>query len=193
MIRMLLAAALAGGLLWAATGPAPAQDAKPGVSPQSQKINELIAKGWETKEIKKPAERATDLEFMRRAFIDLIGRIPTPEEVIDFENDRATNKRAKLVNRLLTEEKYIPRGANGKALTAIAGLKGFPINYNNAYAENFAELWATWMLTRSNTHLAYRNQFHSYLTQQFANGPGLTERERETVEQDRLRTDQRER
>ncbi len=169
MSRTLLAA-LAGGLMWAATSSATAQDAKPGVSPQTQKINELIAKGWETKEIKRPADRAKDPEFMRRAFIDLIGRIPTPEEAIDFENDQSANKRARLINRLLTEEKYIPKDANRKALTAIAGLKNFPINYNNAYAENFADLWATWMLTRSNTHLQYRNQFHSYLTQQFANG-----------------------
>ena len=81
MIRLPIAAVLAGGLLWIATGSAPAQDAKAGLSPQTQKINELIAKGWESKDIKKPADRATDEEFMRRAFIDLIGRIPTPEEI----------------------------------------------------------------------------------------------------------------
>jgi uncharacterized protein DUF1553/uncharacterized protein DUF1549 len=183
MIRLTLAAALAAGLLWAATGFAPAQDAKPGVSPQTEKINDFMAKGWESKGITKPAVRAKDDEFMRRVFIDLIGRIPTPEEIIDFENDRAANKRARLVSRLLYETSYIPKDAGGRPLTDIPGLKFAKttekgpsgkdrerrgINYNDAYAENFADLWTTWMLTRSNTHPIYREQFHIWLTQQFA-------------------------
>jgi hypothetical protein len=111
MIRFSLSA-LSVGLLWLVVGPIGAEDPKPATdpkpaaetkpqaevkassaSPQAQKINELIAKGYETAGIKKPAEKATEAEFMRRAFIDLIGRIPTPEEVIDFENDKSTNKR----------------------------------------------------------------------------------------------------
>jgi hypothetical protein len=170
MSRTLLAAALAGGLLWASNGQAPAQDPKPGnVSPQTQKINELIAKGWESAGIKQPAERAKDHEFMRRAFIDLIGRIPTPEEIIDFQNDTSANKRAKLVHRLLNEDKYTPKNG-GKALTSIPGIK-MPqgvIDYHDAYAQNFAELWTTWLLTRSNTMPLYRNQLNNWLTTQFA-------------------------
>jgi hypothetical protein len=171
MIRLTLAIALAGGLLWSATGPAPAQDAKPGVSPQADKINELIAKGWKTADIKKPAARATDHEFMRRVFIDLIGRIPTPEEITDFEKDRSANRRAKLVYRLLNESNYKPKDANGRLLTSIKGLR-MPkdgIDYNDAYAQNFADLWTTWMLTRSNILPLYREQFHLWLTQQFVN------------------------
>ena len=191
MSRTLLVVAFAGGILWASASHAPAQDSRPGVSPQTQKINELIAKGWESQGIKKPANRASDLEFMRRAFIDLIGRIPTPEEIVDFERDNSSNRRARLVNRLLTEEKYIPRGSTGKSLTAIAGLKSFPINYNNAYAENFADLWTNWMLTRSNTHPLYRKQFTTYLAQQFAYGtPDSPNANGKAMEQDRLRTDQ---
>ena len=90
-------AALAAGLLWATAQVAAAQ---PPVAPQTQKINELIAKGWESAGIKRPAARATDHEFLRRVFIDLIGRIATPEEVIDFERDTAPDKRVKLVRRL---------------------------------------------------------------------------------------------
>src|SRR5262245_17855673 len=115
MSRMLLTAALAGGLLWAAPGPAPAQDAKAAnASPQTQKINELIAKGRKSAVIKEPEKKASDHEFMRRAFIDLIGRIPTPEEILDFERDTTANKRAKLVNRLLNETNYSPKDKNGK-------------------------------------------------------------------------------
>jgi hypothetical protein len=139
----------------------------PGVSPQTQKINELIAAKWQEAGIAKPAELATDLEFMRRVFIDLIGRIPTPEEIIDFERDTSPTKRVKLVRRLLYDDKYVPRGRDGKPVTSIAGLP-VPIDYNNAYAENFAELWTTWLLTRSNVHRVYREQLRFWLTQQFA-------------------------
>jgi hypothetical protein len=170
MTRLALAAALAAGLLWGSTGPAAAQNpAAGGASEQTQKINELIAKGWEAGGVKEPAKKATDAEFLRRAFIDLIGRIPTPEEVLDFEADRSPTKRAKLVYRLLNETKYTPVDPRTrKPVTSIPGLKRVPIDYNDAYAENFAELWTTWMLTRSNTHDLYRTQFRIWLTGQFA-------------------------
>ena len=161
MIR-LPAAVSAAGLLWAAAGFAVAEDPKPaspGAGPQAQKINEFIAKGWESAGIKKPAEKATDYEFMRRAFIDLIGRIPTPEEVIDFEADKATNKRAKLINRLLNEDKYKLKDKvrqDGRPRLTGSRPHNGEIDYNDAYAENFAELWTTWMLTRSNTNPDYR-------------------------------------
>jgi hypothetical protein len=173
MIRTPLAAALAAGLLWGADSPAFAEDpAQASVSPQTQKINELIAKGYAEAPkggIKKPADRASDVEFVRRAFIDLIGRIPTPEEVLDFENDKkGGDKRARLVYRLLNETSYTPNDRGGKPAKSIPGLKKVPVDYNDAYAENFAELWTTWMLTRSNTHQLYRNQFHNWLAGKFA-------------------------
>jgi Protein of unknown function (DUF1553)/Protein of unknown function (DUF1549) len=173
MIRTPLAAALAVGFLWGSSAPANAEDTPAaGISPQAQKINELIAKGYENAPkggVKKPADKATDSEFLRRSFIDLIGRIPTPEEVLDFEADHSANKRAKLVYRLLNESKYIPKDPRtGKPVTAILGLKKFPIDYNDAFAENFGELWTTWMLTRTNTNALYRTQFESWLADKFS-------------------------
>ncbi|MCE9566779.1 MAG: DUF1549 and DUF1553 domain-containing protein [Planctomycetes bacterium] len=173
MIRLPLTAALAAGLLWGASSPARAQDTKdPPMgtgSPQTQKINELILKGYETIGVKKAADRATDLEFMRRLFIDILGRIPTPEEIYDFEMDKAGNKRAKLVHRVLNDTHYLPKDKTGKPLTAISGLKMAKegLDYRDAYAANFAELWTNWMLSRSNTHPQYRDQFRVWLTDQF--------------------------
>lgn len=174
MIRLPVAA-LSAGLLWLTASFAGAEDPKPApVSPQTQKINELIAKGWESAGVKKPANRASDTEFMRRAFIDLIGRIPAPEEIIDFENDHAPNKRAKLIFRLMNDDKYKLKDKNGKPVASIHGLKTHngEIDYNDAYAQNFAELWTTWMLTRSNTLPAYRDQLHHWLTVAFVNNGG---------------------
>lgn len=47
--------------------------------------------------------RASDLVFLRRASIDLAGRLPAPEEIRQFIADPASAKRAHLVDRLLAE------------------------------------------------------------------------------------------
>ena len=94
------------------------------VSPQAQRINELILEGYKKAEIKKPADRCSDTEFIRRAFIDIVGRIATPEEVLDFEKDGAANKRVRLIQRLLHNEKYVPKGS-GRSAT--------PIDYTEEY------------------------------------------------------------
>lgn len=168
MIRYLLLL----GLTCAAAGPSGAADEPkapaPGTMPQTQKINELIAKGWEAAGIKKPAERATDHEYMRRVFIDLIGRIPTVDEIQDFEQDRAPNRRVRLVQRLLNERKYTPK-VNGRPVTAVAGLSKFPIDYSAAHARNFAEIWSAWLLTRSGVDPIYREQLLMWLEDQIDN------------------------
>lgn len=170
MIRSLLLAGLTTGLFWAAALPATAADepktpAPGGISPQTAKINELIAKGWADAGIKKPADKATDHEYMRRVFIDLIGRIPTVEEITDFEQDKAPNKRVRLVSRLLNEKKYAPK-VGGKAVAAVPGLAKFPIDYSAAYARNFAEIWSVWLLTRSGVDATYREQLMMWLEDQ---------------------------
>lgn len=168
MIRTTLVAGLVAGLFWASAPAAPgADDPAPmdGLSPQTRKINELIAKTWEEANVK-PARRATDHEFLRRVFIDLLGRIPTVEEILDFEQDRGPSKRVRLVQRLLNDKKYAPR-VNGKALTAIPALKRVPIDYSAQYAANFADIWSVWMLTRSGVDEIYREQFQVWLEEQF--------------------------
>lgn len=159
------------GLLCAAAGTSAAADepkpATAGVTPQTQKINEFIAKGWEAAGAK-PAAKATDHEYMRRVFIDLIGRIPTVEEIKDFEQDTSSNKRVKLVQRLLNDKKYVPK-AGGKPVTAVAGLSKLPIDYSGAYARNFAEVWSNWLLTRSGVDAIYREQFMMWLEDQLDN------------------------
>lgn len=169
MIRSLLLAGLAAGLFWAPARPAAAADDEAklpnGISPQTAKINELIAQKWEEAGITKAAGKATDEEFMRRVFIDLIGRIPTVEEILDFEQDRGQNKRTRLVQRLLNEKKYVPKVGN-RAVTAVPGLARFPIDYSAAYARNFAEVWSVWLLTRSGVDALYREQLVMWLEDQ---------------------------
>ena len=51
-------------------------------------------------------KQATDGEWCRRLFLDVIGRIPTAEEVRTFVTDRDRAKREKLVDQLLDGERY---------------------------------------------------------------------------------------
>jgi hypothetical protein len=165
MTRSTLLAGLAAGLFWASAPAAPAADEPDnGLSPQTRKINELFAKKWEEDGVK-PAKKATDHEFLRRAFIDLIGRIPTVEEIQDFEQDRAPNRRVRLVQRLLNDKKYTPR-VNGKSVAAIPALRKVPIDYSAQYAANFSEIWSVWLLTRSGVDGVYREQFQVWLEEQ---------------------------
>ncbi len=53
-----------------------------------------------------PSELCTDQEFLRRVYLDLCGILPTPEEVQAFLSDQATNKRAALVDKLLTRPEF---------------------------------------------------------------------------------------
>lgn len=53
-----------------------------------------------------PSNLCSDGEFIRRATIDLCGRLPTPDETKAFLGDRANDKRAKLIDRLLDSRDY---------------------------------------------------------------------------------------
>ncbi len=53
-----------------------------------------------------PAEPATDAVFLRRAYLDAIGLPPTPEEAKAFLDDPNPDKRAKLVDRLLSRPEF---------------------------------------------------------------------------------------
>jgi len=53
-----------------------------------------------------PSDLCTDQEFIRRAYMDVCGILPTGGEVQTFLGDTAVNKRAKLVNTLLERPEY---------------------------------------------------------------------------------------
>jgi hypothetical protein len=53
-----------------------------------------------------PSEICTDQEFIRRASLDICGVLPTAEESTAFLESKDTNKRAKLIDRLLERPEY---------------------------------------------------------------------------------------
>ena len=59
------------------------------------------------KENIQPSKVSEDTEFLRRVHLDLTGKIPTPEEVLNFLKDGSPNKRQKKIDQLLGSEPYI--------------------------------------------------------------------------------------
>lgn len=51
--------------------------------------------------------RCTDAEFLRRASLDVIGLLPTPDEVRAFLADKDPKKREKLIDNLLDRPEYV--------------------------------------------------------------------------------------
>lgn len=59
-----------------------------------------------------PSPPAEDHTFLRRAYLDIIGRLPTPEETREFLADAAPEKRVALIDRLLARPEYADHWAN---------------------------------------------------------------------------------
>ncbi|WP_442512198.1 DUF1549 domain-containing protein [Novipirellula sp. SH528] len=74
-------------------------------------INDTIEQGWRDYEIR-PAPEVDDATWCRRVYLDVIGRIPTLEELQSFLDSKGSDKRAKLVDQLLYDDKYTEEYAN---------------------------------------------------------------------------------
>lgn len=53
------------------------------------------------------APPASDYEFCRRVYLDLIGRIPTPEQLKVFVDSKAADKRERLIDELINSEAWV--------------------------------------------------------------------------------------
>jgi hypothetical protein len=110
----------------------------------SRGIDEKLAEKWQAHKLI-PAARCNDYEFIRRASLDIIGRIATPEEVKRFRKDPSEVRRAWLIERLLASKEY---------------------------AKNFANLWTVLLMTRSGAtdpaRSVYHEQMRDWLEKRFA-------------------------
>ena len=109
----------------------PAETAPKGVKgsnsyglPQVEAINELIRKSWADHHLT-PSPVATDGQWCRRVFLDVIGRIPRVDELEKFIGDHSANRKLNLVNRLLGDE------------------------YVVEYARHWSNIWTTILIGRS--------------------------------------------
>ena len=91
--------------------------------PQVKFINEQVSAGWADADLD-PSPAATEGEWCRRVHLDVIGRIPTSEELQAFLADSSPTKRADLVARLLGDDSV------------------------DEYARNWTDVWTTVLIGR---------------------------------------------
>lgn len=83
------------------TGATEPRDAKAVAKKIDAEIDAVILKKEATK-----AALADDAQFVRRVHLDITGRLPTPERVVEFLADRDSDKRAKLIDELLASPAF---------------------------------------------------------------------------------------
>jgi hypothetical protein len=128
--------------------------------PEVALINEAIHKGWADHQLA-PSKAATDGEWCRRAYLDIIGRVPTVEELKTYLADRSRAKRLHLVDRLLGEE------------------------YNEAYAANWTNIWTNLLIGRTGgmdrQSLAERGGMRQFLSESLRYNKPYDELTRELI------------
>lgn len=77
----------------------------------ARKIDEFVAEHWATAKAV-PAERADDATFIRRASLDIAGKIPAVADLHEFLDDTSGDKRLRLVERLLESPSYVMNFSN---------------------------------------------------------------------------------
>ncbi|MFM8379799.1 MAG: DUF1549 domain-containing protein, partial [Planctomycetia bacterium] len=75
-------------------------------APRANVIDELNLAQLEQLNLK-PSPPCDEATFLRRAFLDTIGRLPTPEEVRDYLADQSPAKKRRLVDLLLARPEFI--------------------------------------------------------------------------------------
>jgi hypothetical protein len=106
-----------------------------------QVINDSLRAGWKKNKVT-PSRYADDYSFIRRASLDVIGRIARPEEIRKYLADPPDRRRALLIDRLLASPEY---------------------------ARHWADVWSGWLLGRSGPfgRGTYREQMTAWLEHQF--------------------------
>jgi hypothetical protein len=96
----------------AKAGTAPATDARKISAEQlSARIDKLLAAVWKEKQIT-PAPLTSDEEFVRRIHLDIIGRVPSVAETLEFTSDTRPDKRQRLLEQLLERGAWAAHFAN---------------------------------------------------------------------------------
>ena len=111
-------------------------------------INQQIRQGW-TDWGFQPSPAATDSEWCRRIYLDVIGRVPSVQELSAFVDSRSKSKRPDLVETLLNDEVYIEE-----------------------YARNWTTIWTNLLIGRNggseDNTLTSREGMQKYVRDSFA-------------------------
>ncbi len=70
------------------------------IQAMASRIDALLATAWKTKAMH-AAPPIDDAAFLRRAYTEIAGRIPTLSEIKSYEDDKRSNRRTELIKKLL--------------------------------------------------------------------------------------------
>ena len=116
--------------------------------PQVRRINEEIRRVWEDNKVR-PSTAASNGEWCRRVYLDILGRVPTVQELREFVSGKDSGNKAKLVNKLLHDDAY-----------------------TEDYARNWTTIWTTILIGRTGgldrRTLINREGMQKYLRDSFA-------------------------
>ena len=116
--------------------------------PQVRRINQEVRQVW-TDHGLSPSPPATDGEWCRRVYLDIVGRVPSVQELREFTGSREPDKKAKLVSKLLYDEAY-----------------------TEEYARNWTSIWTNILIGRNggleDRTLISREGMQKYLRDSFA-------------------------
>lgn len=117
---------------------------------QVNRIDQLIEQVWTDYELK-PSQEATDGEWCRRVYLDLIGRVPNVTELREFVEDKSAGKKSVLVEKLIYDD-----------------------DYTEEFARNWTTIWTNLLIGRTggtgNNSLISRPGMQKYLRDSFARG-----------------------
>jgi hypothetical protein len=122
------------------------------------RIDELVFAKWEQLGIK-PANRCSDGVFLRRAYLDLIGTLPTVDEARAFLKDESPDKRERLVDALLERPEYADYWAM-RWCDVLRVKAEFPINL----WPNAAQAYHRWIHHAMTTNMPYDQFARELLT-----------------------------
>ncbi len=103
-------------------------------------VNRRIQDGWDAANIS-PSSFATDEEWVRRVYLDVIGRIPTPDEANQFLVSKQADKHKWLVEKLTSDPTYVT---------------------------NWSTIWTRLLIGRSTSREINRQALQDFLVQSFA-------------------------
>lgn len=138
----------------------PEKPAKP-VKPRPQvgtpdQIDAILAKAWKEAGVK-PNAPASDEVFLRRVYLDVIGRVPTLDEATHFLNSDDPKRRARLIDELLASEGYVNHFYHLWADI-------LRINTNAPAGQNITPFYIDWVREALRSNLAYDKFAHELIT-----------------------------
>jgi len=129
--------------------PTPPEPLKMTIAPKTNDVPEMVKfintkmeESWKANSIVQ-SRYVDDYEFIRRASLDIVGRIAKPEELAEYFKDSAVTRRSLLIERLLSSPDY---------------------------ARHWADMWTNWLLSRAGIfgRGLYHDQTSGWLKDQFA-------------------------